>query len=91
MASGNTKISLQTEIIITLKTIITTFITIGGLFWGYHEWVLDKRLESIEGEVNQVELKIDRVYDHMIGMGGAHDHIETAEKPMESDENKGNL
>ena len=88
--SGSTKISLQSKFVFTLKTIVTVAVTIIGIFWGYHEWVLDKRLSHIEEEVHDVELKIDKVYDHMIGIGGANENIESAEKPTEK-ENEGSL
>ena len=88
--SGATNISLQSKFVFTLKTIATVFITIGRMLWGFHTFVLDKRLENLEEDIESVEGKIDKVYDHMIGIGGANKNIETAETPIE-EENKGTL
>ncbi len=89
-ASGNTEISLQSKFVFTFKTIITVFITIGSMLWTYHTFVLDKQFEHLEEDMDKVELKIDKVYDHMIGIGGANDDVESAEEQVEK-ENEGSL
>lgn len=92
MSEKQVKISLQTEVVLSLKTIATVFISVGTLLWGAYEFVLDKRLGTLEEDVHGVELKIDKVYDHMIGIGGAtNDDVKSAETPIEEDENKGTL
>jgi len=90
MSSGNT-ISLQSKFVFTFKTIITVFVTIGSMLWGYHKFVLSPHIEDMHKDVDKIEHKIDKVYDHMIGIGGAEKHVESAERPVESDENQGTL
>ena len=92
MATGNTNISLQSKFVFTLKTIATVFVTIASMLWGFHTFVLDKRLENLEEDIENVEGKIDKVYDHMIGIGGTNnDKVIKAESPIEEDKTKGSL
>lgn len=90
--SGTTNITLQSKFVFTFKTIITVFVTIGSMLWTYHEFVLSPQIEDFKEDVNKVELKIDKIYDHMIGMGSsATEEITSAEKPVETTENQGTL
>ena len=88
--SGNT-ISLQSKFVFTFKTIVTVFITIGSMLWGYHKFVLSPHIEDMHDDVDKIELKIDKVYDHMIGIGGANKDVESAEEEEDSNESQGNL
>jgi hypothetical protein len=85
------RITLQTEIVFTLKTIITVIISIGSLLWGYHEFVLDKQLIGFDEDLERVEEKLDKVYDHMIGIGSSNKETKPAIEPIESDETEGRL
>ena len=90
-ASGETKISLQSKFVFTFKKIITVFITICCILWTYHTFLLEKQFNHLEEDMNKVENKIDKVYDHMIGIGGANENVESAEKPTESTDSQGTL
>ena len=90
-ASGNTEISLQSKFVFTFKTIVTVFITIGSMLWTYHTFVLSPQIEDMHEDVDKIELKIDKVYDHMIGIGGANENIDSAEQPVDSNDSQGNL
>jgi len=90
MATGNT-ISLQSKFVFTFKTIVTVFLTIGSMLWTYHTFVLSPQIEDVHDDVDKIETKIDKVYDHMIGIGGANKDVESAENPTESTESQGTL
>lgn len=90
MATGVTKISMQTEIVLTIKTILTIILSAGSLLWGAYEFVLDKRLADIEDDVHTVEQKIDKVYDHMIGIGQSN-AVKRLDEPAKEDTTKGGL
>jgi len=88
--SGSTEITLQSKFVLTFKTIITVIVTIGSMLWTYHTFVLEKQFEHLEKDVNKVEKKIDKVYDHMIGIGQTN-ALEKVENAVEEDDTQGSL
>jgi hypothetical protein len=89
MGTGNT-ISLQSKFVFTFKTILTVAGTLISVLWTYHQFVLSPQFDDMHEDVDKIELKIDKVYDHMIGIGDSKS-LESAEKPTEATDNQGTL
>jgi len=69
MTDKKFKISLSTEITITIKTIITVACTLASILWLYHSEVLNPKIQDLKDRVEKVDGNVTWIMENMAGLG----------------------